>query len=410
MQKTTVNRKRSGAKKAAARGTRPLMKATGPVTREELVALRRDIHRNPELGFSETRTSKLVRDHLKSFGLEPRVLAGTGVTALIEGQAPGRTLMMRCDMDALPIVEETAYRFQSGNRGVMHACGHDFHTAILLGVAKTLAQEPPARGRLKLNFQPAEEGLNGAGAMIEAGIMKNPPVDGVLGYHIWQGIPVGRVGVLTGPCMAAVGRFEITIKGVGGHAAYPHRAVDPVVVASHVVTALQSIVARNVSPVDTAVLTVGRIQAGSAFNIIPPEAHMEGTVRTFSKEAGRAVPKRLKEIVVGVSRALGATAHLEYFHEHNPVVNDAAMADFMREVVRDTLGRRNLVQPEPSMGGEDHAAYQELAPGCYVFIGAGPRKGEVFEHHHPKFNPDEDVLENGVRVMSEAARRWLARA
>jgi len=406
MQKT--DGKRTGTKGAA--GSRLLMKATGPVTRNELVALRRDIHRNPELGFAETRTSSLVQDHLKSFGLAPRVLAGTGVTALIDGPAPGRTLMMRCDMDALPIVEETGYPFRSATSGAMHACGHDFHTSILLGVAKSVAQEPPARGRLKLNFQPAEEGLNGAGAMIKAGIMKSPTVDGVLGYHIWQGIPVGRVGVLTGPCMAAVGRFKITIKGVGGHAAYPHRAVDPVVVASHVVTALQSIVARNVSPVDTAVVTVGRIQGGSAFNIIPPEAYMEGTVRTFSRTAGRTVPKRLKDIATGVAKALGATAHVEYFHEHNPVVNDAAMADFMREVVRDTLGARNLIQPDPSMGGEDHAAYQEIAPGCYIFIGAGPRKGEVFEHHHPKFNPDEDVLEIGVKVMSEAARRWLARA
>ncbi len=409
MQKSTVNGKRS-AGKATAPGTKLHMKAGGPVTRDELVALRRDIHRNPELGFGETRTSKLVQDHLKSFGLKPRVLAGTGVTALIDGKAPGRTLMMRCDMDALPIVEETAYPFQSGNRGVMHACGHDFHTSILLGVAKSLAQDPPARGRLKLNFQPAEEGLNGAGAMIEAGIMKSPDVDAVLGYHIWQGIPVGRVGVLTGPCMAAVGRFKITIRGVGGHAAYPHRAVDPVLVASHVVTALQSIVARNVSPVDTAVVTVGRIHAGSAFNIIPPEAAMEGTVRTFSKEAGRSVPRRLKQIATGVAKAFGAVADVEYVHEHNPVVNDAAMADFMREVVGDTLGRKHLVQPEPSMGGEDHAAYQEIAPGCYVFIGAGPRKGEVFEHHHPRFNPDEDVLEIGVQVMAEAARRWLARA
>ncbi len=409
MQKSTVNGKRS-ARKTKAPGAKLLMKAGGPVTRDELVALRRDIHRNPELGFGETRTSKLVQDHLKSFGLKPRVLAGTGVTALIDGKAAGRTLMMRCDMDALPIVEETAYPFQSGNRGVMHACGHDFHTSILLGVAKSLSRNPPARGRLKLNFQPAEEGLNGAGAMIEAGIMKNPDVDAVLGYHIWQGVPVGRVGVITGPCMAAVGRFNITIRGVGGHAAYPHRAVDPVLVASHVVTALQSIVARNVSPVDTAVVTVGRIHAGSAFNIIPPEATMEGTVRTFSKEAGRSVPKRLKEIATGVAKAFGAVAGVEYVHEHNPVVNDAAMADFMREVVGDTLGRRNLVLPDPSMGGEDHAAYQEIAPGCYVFIGAGPRKGEVFEHHHPKFNPDEDVLETGVKVMAEAARRWLARA
>jgi amidohydrolase len=382
--------------------------ASGPLRRAELVALRRDIHHHPELGFQEERTCSLVMKHLAELGLSPRVLAGTGVTALVNGPVPGKTLMVRSDLDGLPIVEETEASWKSANMGVMHACGHDFHTAILLGTAKSLVQGRPEKGRVKLNFQPAEEGLNGAGAMIKAGIMESPRVDAVLGYHIWQSLPVGRIGVVTGPAMAAVDRFRVTLRGKGGHAAYPHRSVDPVLVAAHVITALQSIVARNVDPLEAAVVTVARIQSGTAFNIIPPEAHLEGTVRTFSKNAGRTIPRRFREIVNGVSKSLGARADIEYVREHSPLVNDAGMAEFMRGVVRQVMGKGGLADAHPSMGGEDHAAYQELVPGCYIFIGSAPKRGEAFPHHHPRFNPDEDALEIGVSVMAEATRKWLA--
>jgi amidohydrolase len=391
------------------RGVKPLFSPSGPVTRKELVAARRDVHRHPEIGFDEHRTSALVQAQLKAFGLKPKVLAGTGVTALIEGGAPGKTLMMRSDLDALPIQEESDVPYRSVNDGIMHACGHDFHVSILLGATKSLVADRPARGRVKLNFQPAEEGLNGAGAMIRDGIMESPTVDGVLGYHIWQEIPVGKIGVVTGPCMAAVDRFVVTLTGKGGHAAYPQRSVDPVLIAAHVVTALQSIVSRNISPLDTAVVTVGQLHTGTAFNIIPPRAVLEGTVRTFSREAGRTIPKRFRSIVTGVARSLGGSADIAYVREHDPVVNDAAMADFVREVARDIVGKRNVFDAEPSMGGEDHAAYQAVAPGCYTFIGAGRTHGEVFPHHHPRFNPDEDVLEIGTALMAEAARRWLSR-
>ena len=385
-----------------------LFNASAPLRRSELVALRRDIHHHPELGFKEERTCALVEKHLSELGLKPRVMAGTGVTALVEGGAPGKTLMLRSDLDGLPIIEETAADWRSANTGVMHACGHDFHTAILLGTAKSLVQGRPAKGRVKLNFQPAEEGLNGAGAMIKGGIMESPKVDAVLGYHIWQSLPVGKIGVVTGPAMAAVDRFRVVLRGKGGHAAYPHRSVDSVLVAAHVITALQSIVARNVDPLDAAVVTVARIQSGTAFNIIPPEAHLEGTVRTFSKEAGRTIPRRFREIVNGVAKSMGASAEIEYIREHSPLVNDAVMSDFMRGVVKRVLGKKGLVDAHPSMGGEDHAAYQEIVPGCYIFIGSAPKSGEAFPHHHPKFNPDEDALEIGVSVMAEAARSWLA--
>ncbi len=385
-----------------------LLKPGRAVTAKELVALRRDIHKHPEIGFDEHRTSALVQAHLRTLGLKPRVLAGTGVTALIEGEKPGKTLMVRSDIDALPIQEENEVPYRSVNDGVMHACGHDFHTSILLGISKELTRRRPDRGRVKLNFQPAEEGLNGAGRMIEAGIMKSPKVDAVLGYHIWQGLPVGKIGVITGPAMACVDRFEVTIIGKGGHAALPNRSVDPILVAAHVVTALQSIVSRNIDPLDSAVVTVGQIHSGTTFNVIPPEAKMEGTVRTFSKAAGRTVPRRFKEIVTGVARSLGARASIKYVREHQALVNDAKMAAFVREVARDVIGKRNVVECDPSMGGEDHEAYQRIAPGCYSFLGAGRAKGEVFPHHHPRFNPDEGVLEVGVAVMAEVSRRWLA--
>jgi amidohydrolase len=403
-------RRSNGGKKSKPKDVRVLMRARGPVRREELVALRRDIHRHPEIGFEEKRTSKLVQTHLRELGLKPRVLAGTGVTALVPGGKTGRTLMIRCDLDALPMQEENTHAYRSVHEGAMHACGHDLHTAILLGTAKSLVQAPPERGRVKLNFQPAEEGLNGAGRMIDEGIMENPKVDGVLGYHIWQEIPVGKIGVVTGPAMAAVDRFHIKVTGKGGHAAYPQGSIDPVLVSAHIVTALQSIVSRNVDPLHAAVVTVGRIHAGTAFNIIPPEAQLEGTCRTFTKEAGRLVPKRLKEIAQGVARSLGARAEVEVVREHESLVNDARMAEFMREVARDVVGKRNVVDAEPSMGGEDHAAYQAMAPGCYSFFGAGNRKGPVYPHHHPLFNPSEDVMEIGVAILAEAARRWLGPA
>jgi amidohydrolase len=408
MSPETKTRRRPAAKTSPAEDLPLFIRAGTPLDRAELVALRRNIHHHPELGFQEHRTSALVEKHLKELGLRPKVMAGTGVTALVEGAAAGKTLMVRCDLDGLPIQEETEAAWKSANDGVMHACGHDFHTAILLGTAKSLVSQRPERGRVKLNFQPAEEGLNGAGAMIQAGIMESPKVDAVLGYHIWQSLPVGKVGVVTGPAMAAVDRFRVTVRGKGGHAAYPHRSVDPVLVAAHIITALQSIVARNVDPLDAAVVTVARIQSGTAFNIIPPEAHLEGTVRTFSKASGATIPRRFREIVNGVAKALGASADIEYIHEHTPLVNDAKMSEFMRGMVREVLGKKALADAHPSMGGEDHAAYQELVPGCYVFIGAGPKRGEAFPHHHPRFNPDEDALEIGVSLMAEASRRWLS--
>jgi len=372
----------------------------------ELIATRRDIHANPELGFEERRTSGLVQDRLKSLGLKPRVMATTGVAAMVPGKGPGRVVMVRCDMDALPIQEETAYDYRSKVAGKMHACGHDLHTSILLGTARLLCEKPPEKGAVKLNFQPAEEGLDGAGAMIQAGIMERPKVDAALGFHIWQGMPVGKVGVVTGPAMAAVDKFTIRIHGVGGHAAYPHKAVDPILIASQVVNALQSIVSRNMNPLDSVVVTVASFHGGTAFNIIPPTVEMTGTVRTFSKAARKDVPKRMDAIVRQVTSAMGGRGELDYVREHPAVVNDAKLATFMRSVAADVVGKSNVIEAEPSMGGEDMSLYQEMVPGCYIFVGSAP-KGPVFPHHHPKFNPEESVMPVAAAIMAEASRRWL---
>jgi len=374
---------------------------------KELVETRRTIHARPELGFEEKETCRLVTQRLTGMGLKPRILAGTGVTALIESKKPGKVLMLRADMDALPIVEETGLPFASKKPGTMHACGHDFHTSILLGTARLLTEKRPDTGTVKLNFQPAEEGLHGATGMIEAGIMQTPRVDTAFGYHIWQEIPVGQVGIVSGPAMAAVDKFTITIHGVGGHAAYPHQTIDPVMIAAQIVTALQSITSRTINPLESVVVTVASIHGGTAFNIIPPSVELRGTVRSFSKSVRREVPKRMAAIVKQMAGAFGGRGELDYINEDPALVNDPALAEFFRGVVKDIVGARNLIKAEPSMGGEDMAFYQALVPGCYIFIGSGP-KGPVYPHHHPKFNPDEAVLPIATAIMTEATRRWLA--
>jgi len=361
----------------------------------------------PELGFQESLTQELILQELSALGLKGKKLAGTGVMAELKSKSAGKTLMLRSDIDALPIQEENAHGFASRHKRVMHACGHDAHVAILLGAARKLHAQGPNKGTVRYNFQPAEEGLNGAGAMIEAGICDG--ADATIGYHIWQHLPVGKIGVVTGPAMAAVDRFEITIEGKGGHAAMPQRAIDPIVIAAQLVTAFQTIVGRNVNPFDTAVVTVGQIHAGNAFNVIPPRVTMEGTVRTFSTAVQDTIEARMTSLAKDLPKGFGAKGTLAYHRENPALVNDAAMADFCREVAADIVGKKNVVNPEPSMGGEDHAFYQLLIPGCYVFLGSAYKKGETFYHHHPQFDFDEHVLPIGADFVAHAARTWLDR-
>ena len=388
----------------------PKFEFVTPALTDLVVKYRRRIHEWPEIAYEEYKTQALVLDELKKLGIKTRKMGGgTGVHAVVPGKSGGKShkaIMLRADMDALPVCEETSLAFKSKVEGKMHACGHDAHVAILLTVARMLV-EKPVDGPVVLCFQPAEEGGVGAQKMIDDGVLDNPPVGMALGLHVWAELPIGKLGLVFGPCMAAVDEFEVKIKGVGGHAAYPHRSVDPIFISAQIITALQSIVSRNIKPVDTAVVTVASIHAGSAFNIIPPEVVMKGTCRTFSKDGRLTVEKRFKEIVQGVAKSLGGSAEIIYEHKIPATVNDKKACSFLWDIALDVLGKKNVVEPMPSMGGEDMSLYLNKVPGCYGWLGMGnPKKGSVWPHHHPKFTMDEDVLPIGVEMMYRAAKAW----
>ena len=376
-----------------------------------LVDLRRELHGLAELSLKEHETAAQIEKWLHGLGLAPRRVAKTGLTALVESPAKGRTILARADIDGLPIVEETGLSFASRTRGAMHACGHDCHAAGLVEVARRLAARPPARGTAKLLFQPGEEGANGMGLCIEDGVLARPKVDAAVGVHVWQAERVGRIGLVKGPCMAAVDDFEITIVGRGGHAAYPHKSVDPIVVAAHVVTALQTVVSRTVSPFDTAVVTVGSLQAGTAFNVIPPAAVLRGTARTFKDSVRKSVASEIKRIARDVSRGLGARAETKYNFFLPPTVNDASMVDLAWSVAEEVVGKRNVIASEPSMGGEDMSLALEAVPGVFAFVGGNDGTARTsYPHHHPKFDVNEECLEVGAGFIDTFVRRYLESA
>ncbi len=373
-------------------------------------ALRRDFHRHPELGFQEIRTAGIVAGELNQLGLEVRSgVAETGVIGLIEGDGPGPTLLIRFDMDALPVQEQTGAPYASKNRGVMHACGHDAHTAIGLTVARLLqASRKEWKGTVKLVFQPAEEGLGGAQRMVDEGVLENPRPDMSLALHVWNDLPFGRVGVARGPTMAAASLFRITVSGVGTHSAMPQDGVDAILAASQIVTALQSITARNISPLDTAVVSVTKFHAGEAFNVLPPEAHLGGTVRTYMRETRMLVERRLHEIAEGVGRAMGCGVAVE-LDEYTPaVVNHPDVAARVQEVV-DSLLPGSLDSEYRTMASEDMALMMDDIPGCYFFVGsADPGRGLDAPHHSPRFDIDERVLPRAAGLMASAAASLLA--
>jgi amidohydrolase len=381
---------------------------------EDAVALRRELHQHPELGFHEFNTSRIVAERLRTLGLEVQTgIAGTGVIGLLRGARPGRCVLLRADMDALPIEEENDVPYRSRVAGVMHACGHDGHTAGLLSVAKLLSERrDELAGVVKFCFQPCEESPpGGAKPMIEAGVLEEPHVDACFGLHIWQSLPVGTIGIVPGPAMANSDRFVIKVQGRGGHAAQPHLTVDSVVVASQIVAALQTVVARNASPLKPAVVTVGSLHAGSTFNVIADTAELRGTIRSFDAETRALLPARVEAVARGVAEALGATIEWDFLEGYPACVNDPAMADLVREVAAGLLGSERVVQPEPTMGGEDFAYFLQARPGCFWFVGSrNEERGLTFGHHHPRFDIDEAALPVAIESLAAVALRYLSEA
>ncbi|CAM3844298.1 M20 family metallopeptidase [Alicyclobacillus pomorum] len=368
---------------------------------EDVVKWRRYLHQNPELSFEEEKTSQFVYDTLASFGgLELSRPTKTSVVARLKGAFPGPVLAIRADMDALPITEENHFDFASKTPGKMHACGHDGHTAMLLGTAKILSGlADKIHGEVRFIFQHAEELFpGGAQQMVDAGVMEG--VDSVIGIHLWSPLEVGKIAVRSGPFMAAPDTFYITIRGKGGHAAQPHATVDPIVIAAQVVTNLQHIVSRNTDPLDPLVLSVTQFHAGTAHNIIPETVELNGTVRSFKPELRTEVPRRMEQIVKGITEAHGATYEFRYEQGYRPVINDEAVTEKVRQALIEVFGEDVVIEGEPHMGGEDFSAYQSVAPGTFFNVGAGNvEKGIVYPHHHPKFTIDEDSLPMGVEAF-----------
>jgi amidohydrolase len=381
---------------------------------DEMVATRRDLHAHPELGFEEVRTSGIVAERLRKLGLEPRTGVGrTGVLARITGGKPGRTVLLRADMDALPILEENDVPYRSQSPGRMHACGHDCHTSILLGIARQLvAEAKDLKGNVVLCFQPAEElggPKGGAEAMIQDGALEWAKADATFGLHVWQDLPLGTVGVTAGPWMAAVDEFTVTFKGKGAHAAMPQSSRDPVVALAHAVTALQSIVSRNADPLKELVVSVTQLKAGSAFNIIPETAWMNGTIRVFDRELWAAIPRHFERVVRGVAAALDCEAEILYERGNRPTVNDPTMCAFARAAAVSVVGEANVPHDIRTMGGEDFSAFLERLPGVFIAIGSrNESRGLTFDHHHPRFDVDEQSLAIGAEILLETTRRYLA--
>ena len=388
---------------------------------EQLIKDRRDFHAHPELAYNEQRTAQAVSERLAAHGYEvTRGVGRTGVVGLLEGSKQAseatsepspRALLYRADMDALPVQEENEVAYRSQNDGVMHACGHDAHVAIALGVARQMARErDQLRGHLKFAFQPAEEGGNGAVAMIEDGVLENPRITAAAGLHVWNNFPAKTVGIYAGPMMAAVDEFELTVQGRGGHGAMPQQTVDAIVAASQVVTALQTIVSRNVSPLDAAVVTVGKFTAGTAFNIIADAARLRGTVRTFNRETHARIPEMFERVVRGVCDALGASYRLDYRRQTLALVNNEEICELVADAAAEVVGRERILRDESvrTMGGEDMSYFLERVPGCYFFLGTrNEARGLVHPHHSPRFDIDESALATGVEIMTRVIKKYL---
>ncbi|GCE10492.1 M20 metallopeptidase family protein [Tengunoibacter tsumagoiensis] len=379
----------------------------------DLIATRRDFHEHPELAFEEVRTSQIVAQRLKACGLEVQTgVAKTGVVGILRGEAAdaeARTLAIRADMDALPIFELNEVDYRSQIDGKMHACGHDGHTAIALTVADILSKRRhELKGNVKFLFQPAEESIGGAHVMVEEGAMQG--VDGVIGLHLISALPLGLIGVRSGTVFASADKLIFTVHGKGGHAAMPQFSVDPVVIAAQIITALQTLISRETSPFSPAVITIAQIQAGSAFNIIPQQAQMLGTMRAYSTEHRAHLIRRIQEVASGIATAMGGSCTVKIEDGCPPCVNDPAMTQLVYGAAVATVGEHQVETGEAVLtaGSDDMGHFLNAAPGCYFIVGTQNTSKETdYPHHHPRFNIDEDALPTAVEVLTRAALDFL---
>jgi amidohydrolase len=379
----------------------------------EMTAWRHDLHAHPELAFEEVRTSGIVAEKLRAFGCDEVVtgIAKTGVVGVIRGRGAdsGRAIGLRADMDALPILEETGVPYASTNPGKMHACGHDGHTSMLLGAAKYLAETRNFSGTVYVIFQPAEENYGGGNVMVQEGLFTRFPMERVFGMHNWPGLPAGSFWWREGPIMAAVANLECEITGTGAHGAMPHQGNDPVVIAASIVSALQSIVARNVDPLEAGVITIGAITGGDAFNIIPERVTMRGTARWFKPEVGKLLERKFVEICQGIAAAFGARAEARFLWTYPATVNEPAATQATLPAAIAVVGEAKVhPAPKPTMGGEDFAFMLNACPGSYIMLGTG--RGEADPQlHHPKFDFNDEMLPLGASYWAALAEHSLPR-
>ncbi len=378
-----------------------------------VIADRRHLHQHPELGFHEVETARFVTERLRALGVDEirTGIAQTGVTGLIRGgRGAGKTVLLRADMDALPIQEENAVDYRSQHDGVMHACGHDAHTAMLLGVGRLLQERRDAfAGTVKLLFQPAEEGGGGAKVMIDEGVLDDPKVDAAFGQHVAQEVPLGLVELRPGPAMASSDSFTVVIQGKGGHGARPQATIDPIAVGAQIVVALQTIVSRELDPTQEGVVTVGAFRAGEAHNVIPDTAELRGTVRSFTPENRQMLAERIEAMVRGIAAAMRAEVDFRYRFGYPPTVNEPAMTELVRGVAGEVVGPERVIDGPLHMGAEDFSYFLERVPGCFWFVGSrNEDKGLVWGHHHPRFDIDEQALAVGIETMVGTTLRYLA--
>lgn len=377
-----------------------------------IINVRRDIHAHPELGMNEYRTAKVVCDNLQDLGLKIETGIGhTGVVALLEGKNPGKTLLLRGDMDALPMDELTDLPFKSQNKGVMHACGHDMHTSILLGTARVLSQmKEYINGNIKFVFQPAEEcnPTGGANYMIEDGVLDNPKVDGAVALHVWD-LPIGKMGLKPGPIMAQSDRIFIKVKGKSSHGSAPQQGADAIVAAGYVITALQTIVSRNISPLDSAVVTLGVIKGGYRYNVIADEVNIEGTVRTFAPHVSKVMPGRIEDIIKNVCHALGCDYEFQYVNGYPLTYNDENLTSIVMEGLKDSIGDENIVIPDkPATGAEDFSFFNKYIPCTFMWLGC---RSEINEHccvlHNPNLICDERAIPIGIKALCGVVNKFF---